>query len=532
MGKVMLLDCTLRDGGYVNDWNFGHDNLINIYERLVDAGIDVIELGFLDERRSFDINHSIMPNTDCMEKIYGTPERKNSMLVGMIDYGTCSLENIRPCKESILDGIRVIFKKHLRKEAVDFCKEIKTLGYKVFVQLVSVTSYSDEEMRDLIRLVNIAKPFAVSMVDTYGLMHQDNLKHYFDLLNAELLPEITIGYHAHNNFQMGYANCISLLSNKIDRTLMVDGSIYGMGKSAGNTPIELIAMYMNHSLGKHYHISQILEAVDVNISQFYQPSTWGYNMFYYLAASNDCHPNYVAYLMEKRTLSVKSINEILKKLEGETKLLFDKRCIEKLYFEYQVNDINDSSVRKQLKNELDGKKILIVGPGTTMQTQKDKIEKHIKDESLTVISINYIPSYIEPDYIFLSNSKRYVQLAAKLHHKHYNIIATSNVTGTYKDAFKYVLNFSTLIDETAEIIDNSLIMLLKTLISIDVSDVTLAGFDGYTSKSPNYFNSSMEYDFIKDKAEYLNGYTKNFLKEISDKLTVRFLTDSVYAQEE
>ena len=109
MGKVSLLDCTLRDGGYVNDWNFGHDNLVSIFERVVDAGTDIIEIGFLDDRRPFDMNRSIMPDTDCVEKIYGNLDRKNTKVFGMIDYGTCSLEHIRTCSESWLDGIRVIF---------------------------------------------------------------------------------------------------------------------------------------------------------------------------------------------------------------------------------------------------------------------------------------------------------------------------------------------------------------------------------------------------------------------------------------
>ena len=190
--------------------------------------------------------------------------------------------------------------------------------------MVSVTSYEDDEMMDLIRLANEVKPYAVSMVDTYGLMHQNNLKHYFDLLDEHLLPEIGMGYHAHNNFQMGYANCITMMSQKTERMLLVDGTIYGMGKSAGNAPIELIAMYMNENLGKNYHISQFLEAIDSNIMDFYTPATWGYNMFFYLAASNDCHPSYVSYLMEKKTLSVKSINEILGRLQGEKKLLYDQ----------------------------------------------------------------------------------------------------------------------------------------------------------------------------------------------------------------
>ena len=202
MGDVKLLDCTLRDGGYVNDWEFGHDNLVSVFERLADAGIDIIEVGFLDERRPFDMNRSIMPDTDSVARIYGSLNRRQAMVVGMIDYGTCSMDQIKPCSQSFLDGIRVIFKKHLREPAMAFCRELKEMGYKVFAQMVSVTSYSDQEMLDLIRLANDLKPYAVSMVDTYGLLHQDNLFHYFDLLNENLDLEIGLGYHAHNNFQM------------------------------------------------------------------------------------------------------------------------------------------------------------------------------------------------------------------------------------------------------------------------------------------------------------------------------------------
>ena len=532
MGEIKLLDCTLRDGGYNNDWDFGHDNLVSVFERLVDAGVDIIEVGFLDERREFDVNRSIMPDTDSVGKIFGELDRKQAMVVGMIDYGTCSLSHISPAKDSFLDGIRVIFKKHLREEAMAYCGELNQLGYKVFAQLVSVTSYDDEEMLDLVRLANHYKPYAVSMVDTYGLMHQNNLMHYFNLLNDNLDPEIGLGYHAHNNFQMGYANCIAMLSNKIERTMVVDGSIYGMGKSAGNAPIELIAMHMNHALGKDYRISQILEAIDSNIIQFYTPAAWGYNMFYYLAASNDCHPNYVTYLMEKRTLSVKSINEILEKLEGEKKLLYDKNYIEALYVDYQKNEINDEADRLALEEALRGKNILILGPGATMEsdTVKKKIVRYVDEEKPTVISINYIPKSLRPDYVFLSNSKRYLQLATKLSRTSQTIIATSNLTETTTGAFAYHLNYSSLIDPNTEIIDNSLVMLLKVMISIGVEKVQLAGFDGYSLRASNYVHSDMEYDFIRKKVKYLNSYVIQFLDSVKDQITVEFLTKSHYEE--
>ncbi len=532
MNDVMLLDCTLRDGGYVNDWKFGRDNIVSIFERVVEAGVDIIEIGFLDERRAFDPDRSIMPDSDCVGKIYGGLDRKQTMVVGMIDYGTCALEHIQPASDCFLDGIRVIFKKHLREPAMEFCAALKAKGYKVFAQLVSVTSYDDAEMLDLIRLANNVQPFAVSIVDTYGLMHQDNLMHYFDLLNDHLDTSVALGYHAHNNFQMGYANCIAVLNRKmcgdVHRPMLVDGSIYGMGKSAGNAPIELIAMFMNHRMGKQYGVSQILEAIDCNISTFYQSATWGYNMFYYLAASNDCHPNYVSYLMQKQTLSIKSINDILGRLEGEKKLLYDKNTIEQLYLDYQKNEVNDAAALSVLGEKLRGKPILLIGPGSSMKKQEAKVAAFYEEKKPLVISINRIPEYLKPDYIFLSNSKRYVGLASRLAKEHFSIIATSNVTGTTVDAFDYVLNFSSLIDKDAEFIDNSLAMFLKVLVSIGVPQVTLAGFDGYSCRRQNYADPNMEYDFVKRKADYLNGYMRRFLQDLQGTIRVDFLTDTLY----
>ena len=531
MGEIKLLDCTLRDGGYVNDWEFGHNNIISIFERLVDANVDYIEIGFLDERRSFDINRSIMPDTDSVEKIYGDLDRKSSCIVGMIDYGTCSLEHIKPCNESYLDAIRVIFKKHLRNEAMEFCGQLKKLGYKVFAQLVSVTSYTDEEMLDLIRLANTIKPFAVSMVDTYGLMHQNNLKHYFDLLNDNLSPEIGLGYHAHNNFQMGYANCITMMSQLTDRLLLVDGTIYGMGKSAGNAPIELIAMYMNANLDKNYDISQFLEAIDSNITEFYTPATWGYNMFFYLAASNDCHPTYVSDLMKKKTLSIKQINELLGRLQGEKKLLYDKKYMEDLYIQYQANDIDDSKDVEKLKNIFQNRSILLLGTGESVVKQEAILKQFIKDNNPIIISMNYIPDNIQPDMLFLSNSKKYVQLSNKLskNRNKYQIIATSNVTKT-SGLFDFTIRYSDVLDMSDNAIsDLPFTVLLKSLIKAGVTEVYLGGIDGFNKQHNGIYlddNESCNYDV--NRTDELNDYVNRLLSQLNDTITINFLTNTIY----
>ena len=530
MGKIKLLDCTLRDGGYVNDWQFGHNNIVNIFERLVSAGVDIIEVGFLDERREYDFSRTIMPNSRAVEKIFASVDAGTSMLVGMIDYGTCSLENIIPCEESILDGIRVIFKKHLRKEAMEFCGELKEKGYKVFAQLVSITSYGDDELLDLISLANRIEPYAVSIVDTYGLLHQENLKHYFTLLNGHLNANIAIGYHSHNNFQMAYANCIEFLAQKVERDMVLDGTIYGMGKSAGNAPTELLTMHMNQHYEKNYDTSQLLEAIDSSVMEFYKKTPWGYNMFYYISASNDCHPSYVSYLMNKRTLSVKSISQILDGLQSDKKLLYDEAYIEHCYIDYQTNEINDTDTYEKMAPILRGRSVLVLGPGKSIQERKEDILEKTKGMQCCTFAINFVPDLMDIQYLFLTNAKRYLMLSSRIMEEldGYEIVATSNVT-SMKDEFAYNLNYGSLLDYEASIVDNSLLMLLKVLKRVNVKEIYLAGFDGYIGDGvDNYIEKNMEYIFTQEQADEINFYVKKVINDYKKSIPIYFVTDSLY----
>lgn len=532
MGNVHLLDCTLRDGGYLNDWKFGKDNIASIYERLVRSNVDVIEIGFLDDRREFDPERTIMPSTDCVEKIYGDMDRGNAMIVGMIDYGTCAIENLQPCSESYIDGIRVIFKKEKMYPAMEFCKQVKALGYKVFSQLVSVTSYSDDELREVVGLVNDCHPYAMSMVDTYGLCDAPTLAHIVKIIDENLDPDIMLGYHAHNNFQLGYANAVSVLNSHLERDVLVDGTLYGMGKSAGNAPLELLAMYMNINFGKQYNLGQIQEAISTCVLDLYHKKPWGYTLFYYIAASNRCHPDYVSFLMNKRTLSVTSVNEILQKIPEEKKLGKDMKMIEALYKEYQNKECDDKEALAQLAAKLDGKRVLLLGPGRNATREADHIRALIAEEKTAVIAINYIPKTLKPDALFLTNSHRYLQMSSQLtkpENQELPIIATSNITEAERP-FTYVVNYSNLIDEEAEFMDNSMMMLIRLLEKIGVKQVDLAGFDGYTPDDVNYFDENMEYSFVKEKADSLNESGRKFFAQKKESMNIRFITPSYYAE--
>lgn len=530
MRNRYLLDCTLRDGGYINDWEFGHDNIVNIFERVVASNVDVIEIGFLDDRRTFDINRSIMPDTDSIGRIYGNLDRKDVMVVGMIDYGTCDISNIKPCSESYIDGIRVIFKKPKMHEAMDYCRQLKKLGYKVFSQLVSVTAYSDDDLKEVASIANEIKPYALSMVDTYGLLNPTELTHIMDVLDAVLDSDIILGFHAHNNFQLGYVNATTALDYNSERDILVDGTLYGMGKSAGNAPLELVGMYMNEHYNKDYVITEMQEAITTSVLDFQRRSPWGYQLFYYVAASNRVHPDYVSYLMNKRTLSITAINEILKRIPDGRKLDKDMKLVESLYMDYQKNECDDTLDINRLSVEFENKTILMIGPGISVKRNMNRINKYIDENGPVIISINYIPDDYHPDYMFISNTTRFLQSATKLHdeiNQDIRLIASSNLTKVERD-FDYVINYSSVIDETAEFPDNSMCMLIRTLIKCGCRKVALAGFDGYTPDTINHFDIDKAYSFLADKAESLNAYAVRFFEEVKEFIEVEFITPTYY----
>ena len=240
--------------------------------------------------------------------------------------------------------------------------------------------------------------------------------------------------------------------------------------------LEMRQLHLNECYGKNYDINQMLEAIDGNIMRFYQKTPWGYNLFYYLAASNRCHPNYVRDLMDNHTLSIKSVNEILSRIIPEKKLMYDAAHIEQLYYEYQQAECDDSTDREILAGTLKGKTILVLGPGVSIEREQDKVECFMRANNPVVISINFIPEHLNVDYVFLSNPRRYIRLFNALKegkNKDVSVIATSNVTKS-KGAFHYTLNNSALLDKNAVVMDYSFIMLLKAFQQMGIFQIFCA----------------------------------------------------------
>jgi len=530
MISPMLLDCTLRDGGYVNDWNFGFGSIKSVICRLDNAGVDIIEVGFIDERRAYDENRSIFPDTKSIMPLFRNIGKPKAVVIGMVNYGTCAIDKISDRSDRCIDGIRLMFKKKDQDGAIEFLRQIKEKGYEIFANPVSITGYNDDETSFLIDKLNKVQPRTVSIVDTYGLMHSKELLNYLDIFNKKLEKNIILGYHAHNNFQMAYANSITLLNKKLDRPITVDGTLYGMGLRAGNACTELLAMYMNEYCGRNFNLHQIHEAIDVDILKEFEKKAWGYKFEHYIAAINDCHSLYAQYFLNKKTLSVKSVNEILSGIDPDKKLSFDEQLAESLYREYQERYCGDAFAVESMKKEFSDKKILLLGPGKTLQDNFAAIDGFIRENNPIVVSINFLNESFPVNYVFMGNAKRYSQFFHKIYGDGVNvkIICTSNITEAGRK-IDFLVNYSSLLADDPVIRDNPLVMFLRLLKNIGTGEIWLAGFDGYTQDNTvNYYGDYLRLLYCQDNVMLRNEAIKKELCDISQVMRVFSLTPTRY----
>ena len=265
MKHAMLLDCTLRDGAYLIDKRFGDNNITGIISGLVKTGIDCIEIGFLQDE-GFGEGKTVFRNSADAERYI--PETRNGCIFTVLaDCSRYSIDNLEQHTGRSFDAVRECFFKAERFVALENCRKIKEKGYKCFVQPVDILGYTDAELIELIQLVNEVEPYCFSIVDTFGSMYQEDLHRVFELLHHNLAPVCRIGFHSHNTMQLSNAlsqEFVRMTYGK--RSVVVDGTISGMGRGAGNTPTELIAQYLVSQWGYSYDMDTLYLEIYFGIS--------------------------------------------------------------------------------------------------------------------------------------------------------------------------------------------------------------------------------------------------------------------------
>lgn len=330
MKNIKILDCTLRDGGYVNNWDFGYENIKKIIAELVNSKIEYIECGFF-KKEKYKSDKSLFNSFEQLENLL-PKSSNNTKFTLMINYGDF-LNNEIPLNKSKNIALRIVFKKEKRYEALEFCKNLKEKNYEIFINPMNTINYNSSELLELIEKINQIAPNVFTIVDTNGEMKNKDILSLFYLIENNLNPKIALGFHSHNSLQLSFSNAKTLLNQNTKRNLIIDSTIFGMGRGAGNLQSEVLTQYLNDNYNKSYNIISILKIIEEQINPIFTKKPWGYSVPYYLAATNSCHPNYATYLIKKQTLSLEKINTILKNIPENKKTNYDKELIKKLYIE-------------------------------------------------------------------------------------------------------------------------------------------------------------------------------------------------------
>ena len=530
MGSAQLLDCTLRDGAYLIDKTFGNNTIRGIIRGLVQARMDYIEIGFFQDE-GFGEGKTVFRNSADAARFI--PEDKGvSEFTVLADYSRFTVDCLDDRREDSIDAIRECFFKHERYDALAACHKIKKKGYKVFVQPVDILGYTDSELLELIELINQLVPYCVSIVDTFGSMYEEDLRHVYSLIDHNLVSNVKIGFHSHNNMQLSNALSQSFLRMAVgERQVIVDGTISGMGRGAGNTPTELIAQYMVSKLGYSYDIDAILDIIDGYMDNIRSKCIWGYSTPYFIAGCYSAHVNNIAYLTQKNTIRSKDIRFILNKIGAQPRKRYDYDLLEQTYLDYLQSDIDDTATLKNLRSALFGKAIVVIAPGKTASTHSSQIKKYIRTHNAIVITVNFLHDSIPSDFVYMSNVRRYRYWKNSPEFSNAKKIVTSNVMSEMDDNQTSIISFARLVKCGWEHLDNSTIMLFRLLDLLEVSSVAIAGLDGYGFRSEeNYANTTLELANVKENPTALNeeieAMLKDYLRCRMHNIPITFITPS------
>lgn len=325
-----LLDCTLRDGSLVNGGNFGEVMIRETISNLVKSNTEIVEIGFLDDVK-YNPNINKFNNISDIKKLL--PENKSNAKYSVMALGI-NLDHIEE-NDGTIDIIRIALKRSQIDNGIETIKKLQDKGYKCSINPVNLNVYSENEYVDLIKKVNDLKPYAFSMVDTFGVLLPDELSKIYKIVEEFLDKEVAVGLHLHENLGISYnlAQQFLDISNN-SREIILDSSICGFGREPGNLRTEQIMEFANLKYKKEYNINLIYDLIDNHMNKIKENVTLGYSIPYAISAKYNLHRTYAEFLKCKKDLKLKDINIILSKVSLNKSELFDETYIESLYNNY------------------------------------------------------------------------------------------------------------------------------------------------------------------------------------------------------
>jgi len=283
--EIKVMDCTIRDGGLMNQWQFSDEFVKSVYSACVAAGIDYMEIGYRSSESAFS-RETNGPWRFCddrdLRRIVG--ENKTDLkLSAMADIGRIDPNDIPPKSESLLDMIRVACYVHQVDKAIALAEHCMDKGYETTINLMAVSTVMERDLDEALSDIARSKVPVFYLVDSFGSMYSEQIQSLMHKY-TEALPGKTIGFHGHNNLQLAFANTVEAI---IQGSNMLDSTLLGLGRGAGNCHTEILLSFLKNP---KYQLRPLIKVIQEYLIPMQKEVTWGYHIPYMLSGAYNQHP--------------------------------------------------------------------------------------------------------------------------------------------------------------------------------------------------------------------------------------------------
>ncbi|MDP4611531.1 MAG: aldolase catalytic domain-containing protein [Opitutales bacterium] len=537
-----LLDCTLRDGGYINNWAFSRVFGSALYQAVSAAGCDFVEVGFFDPQAKAGLPWTNLSVED-VDQLRANVSNGSKVAV-MINYGSVSLEEVPLAKDYPVDMIRVATPQQTAAEATEFAAALSKKGYATTINYMGVSNYSNGEILELLELMNRYKDeidyFYVA--DSFGSLMPKRTREIFTALRFG--TDAALGFHPHNNLQLAFANCLEAMEAGVD---IIDGSVFGMGRGAGNLFTDAILAYYEQQDPDRYRLVPILQFADLHMQAQRAAYSWGYSLPQLLSGVFHCHPNYPTYLLREKAYTADDIYKMLRGLPEPERARYSAKQMEGIK-ELYINDLAENATSKVSRSISDlcvaaKKRALLVCGGNSVMTRLAEIQDFIQEKGLSVFAVNNPQAPFSVDGVFFGNRRRVLQYFDKIDADLEVIFGPEIHAGAGADfSLKKVsrVNSLQLAPHSASpypmaLPSNSAIEAILGLVQIGYNEVFICGLDGYVAGEPSHYYQENDAVNIPEEIEKQNSQISEELritKELSKELGFSFsiITPTIFSE--
>ncbi len=294
--EIKVLDCTIRDGGLMNNHRFDDKVVRAVYQACVEAGIDYMELGYKASKRIFTPDQFgtwKYCDEDDLRRIVGDNSTGLKLAVMADAERTDYHQDILPKEKSVLDVVRVATYIHQIPTAVEMIKDAHEKGYETTVNLMAISTVKEHELDDALEVLVNTPVGTIYLVDSFGALYSEQIRDLtIKYLRFARPAGKEVGIHAHNNQQLAYANTIEALILGANR---LDASLSGLGRGAGNCQMELLLGFLHNP---KFKIRPLLKCIQEYIEPMRETLRWGYDIPYMISGQLNQHPREAMRFME------------------------------------------------------------------------------------------------------------------------------------------------------------------------------------------------------------------------------------------